>query len=308
MRQSLADLQVFFAEKQRQGESPFVALTSVTDAIERFALWAGNIGALRRPESKMSLDFRLSDAADVRHQIHRQLDEMIDAMTSRSCPSQHADGKLSNAKVTVRRIADGTIPNQNTALDLDELDPSTSSSITEGDTSKDPKTASDEASAMLEIILESIRSLFRIGIIVRKLSPPDRFRRALQAPDSAFLPSFDIEHVEHSHPKTKSAGLATRLGDAIAKRRQFIRYCQNNRLDLGADESLRNVERVSPDSLWVPDELEDGAVTLPSVPTISDPMSNLRLPLLADLCQNQEPFECPICSTLQSFQSESSWR
>ena len=199
----------------------------------------------------------------------------------------------------MRGITNATIPNRNTALDLDELDPSTVSS-------KDPSPTLDEASMMFEIILESIRSLFRIGILLRKSNSRDRFKRALQEPDSAFLSSFDVGYVSQKHPKTNGTGLATRLGDAIAKRRQFIRYCRDHRLHLYTDESLKDFKALAPDSPQV--GFEDDSITVPTVSTISDSTSSLRLPRLADLCQNLEPFECPICCTLQSFTSESAWR
>ncbi len=206
----------------------------------------------------------------------------------------------------------GAVPNRNAALDLDVPD---STDAPEG-----LNTPLDEATIMLQIILESMRSLFRIGVLVQKSSPRDRFKRALKASQMPILASFDIDRVEQKHPKTRSTGLATRLGGAIAKRRQFIMYCRDHRLHLGTDEEDTKVlatatQRVSskattfvpqPDTLQV--EPEHDAVTTLTVSTISDSTSDLQLPRLADLCQNQEPFECPICFTLQSFQSESCWR
>ncbi|KAM0258708.1 hypothetical protein ACHAQJ_003717 [Trichoderma viride] len=41
---------------------------------------------------------------------------------------------------------------------------------------------------------------------------------------------------------------------------------------------------------------------------MADSSSNLTLPRLADVAPTLEPFECPICFTLQSFQREKSWR
>lgn len=83
VRQGLLDLTGYLDEKQQHSKLTSVPLASVTDIIERFALWTGSLGALRRPESKLSLDSRLSDAADIRKHIHCQLDEMVDAIASR---------------------------------------------------------------------------------------------------------------------------------------------------------------------------------------------------------------------------------
>lgn len=38
---------------------------NVINELERFSLWAGNIGALHEPKSPMSLETRLSEASDV---------------------------------------------------------------------------------------------------------------------------------------------------------------------------------------------------------------------------------------------------
>ena len=37
----------------------------INDELDRFSLWMGNIGALHRPESSMSLELRLREANDV---------------------------------------------------------------------------------------------------------------------------------------------------------------------------------------------------------------------------------------------------
>ena len=48
----------------------------VNDELERFSLWMGNIGALHRPESSMSLESRLREANDVLTHILELLDDL----------------------------------------------------------------------------------------------------------------------------------------------------------------------------------------------------------------------------------------
>lgn len=52
----------------------------VRDRLDRFALWAGNLGALQRPESKLSLDSRLAGSKDVRNSICAELRDMLKAV------------------------------------------------------------------------------------------------------------------------------------------------------------------------------------------------------------------------------------
>lgn len=54
--------------------------TAIVDCLERFSLWAGNMGAMHNPLTPLSLDQRLFQAADIRQQIYRQLDEIEEAI------------------------------------------------------------------------------------------------------------------------------------------------------------------------------------------------------------------------------------
>ena len=59
---------------------------AVADALERFLLWAGNLGALRIPTSRLSLDYRLSEAEDLRDYIFRELDDLLETLHDRTSP------------------------------------------------------------------------------------------------------------------------------------------------------------------------------------------------------------------------------
>jgi len=190
----------------------------------------------------------------------------------------------------------------------------------------------DEAHSLIEIINECITSLFRVGILVRKVATRDRFQQALRASNMSFPENFDIDYVRNKHPKISPGHAAARLGSAIAKRRQFIKYCRDHRARLGADDELApsvvpaqeetrtvqmsskastfdhlntNVPNVS-DLATVLDQEEDD-VSVMSVSTTADSFSTLKLPRLADLSTDDGPFECPICFTLQSFKREAAW-
>lgn len=55
------------------------------------------------------------------------------------------------------------------------------------------------------------------------------------------------------------------------------------------------------------DQVGDDAVSLVTASTTSNFEDILRLPSLVDLSPNDQPFKCPICCTLQSFQHEKAW-
>ena len=91
VRQRFLDL-ISLLKAKEQHRTPQVAAMSpamATDALERFTLWAGNLGAMRNPQTTLSLDYRLHtpDAADVRMHILRQLDEIVEAVESSTSKS-----------------------------------------------------------------------------------------------------------------------------------------------------------------------------------------------------------------------------
>lgn len=56
---------------------------SVEDARERFLLWEGNVGALNRPESRLSLEHRLRDLPEALEQIWIYLGELQETLDER---------------------------------------------------------------------------------------------------------------------------------------------------------------------------------------------------------------------------------
>jgi len=104
-----------------------------------------------------------------------------------------------------------------------------------------PPADKDEAHDILDVASECIRSLLRISVLIRKATPRDRFSRAIQttsAKSSPFLDQFDICHVAERYPKLKrneAARLCERLGRAITKRRQFLRYSRQHRSRISGD-------------------------------------------------------------------------
>ncbi|RKU48930.1 hypothetical protein DL546_009144 [Coniochaeta pulveracea] len=271
---------------------------SILDLLDRFQLWAGTLGALQPPSRKLSLDERLLDAADIRGQICDYLDDLVGAVQDLS------------------RIVSGDSPNRNMHGGSDDEE--------EADINETPE---DEAHMMLEVISESLRSLFRIAVLVRQASPQDRFKLALHSAP-AIPDAFDVTLIEHKYTKLtniNSRWLVNRLGSAIAKRRHFLNYRRDhksrrsvghaelstkvgNRTESQSSKATKFVKANYGDlgSLQVQDDEPDDA-TSSVAPTASDTEALLKLPRLLDLSPDGQEFECPICFTLQEFTSEEAW-
>lgn len=282
-------------------------------------LWAGNLGAMRQPSSRLSLDQRLANAPEVHGLICRHLADICEAVDDLS----------------------GTIlagPGSKVKGDSPDDDDDDDTEISDPDMESDEPF--DEASMILEVIAEAISSLFRLGILVRKASPTDRFKRALQMSDTMFNDTFDIGYVREKHPKIRNSHqdwLPTRLGRLISKRRMFIKYSREHKARLEFDEpppgdlperqaaqterqsskaTTFHLDQLPPSALAPPAENEAGpeeedvdeVMSVMSASTMSNTLSVLKLPALADLSADGQFFECPICFTLQRFQREKAWR
>ncbi|UKZ93563.1 uncharacterized protein TrAFT101_008474 [Trichoderma asperellum] len=298
VRQHFLDF-ITLSRESQSSLSPYVSPSAIVDCLERFSLWAGNMGAMRSPQTPLSLDQRLSQAADIGEQINRQLGEIEEAIDDLTNIIRHP------------------ISNRDIAIDQDN----NSSIVGISAIEKTSKGSLDEASINLQIIHECINSLFRLGMLIRKLSPRDRFKQALLNSDLTFPDSFDIDYVKNKYPKIANSPLSIRVGGGIAKRRNFIRYCRDHRSRLGMDETTihnaTDTELLSskattfaplPNFNLTLQEEEFDDFSLVSASTMATSLSNLTLPRLVDLAPTNQPFECPICFTIQSFRHEKSWK
>lgn len=111
-------------------------------------------------------------------------------------------------------------------------------------TSSGPGFETSEFKEIFGTVKDSITSLMQTSIIIRNATPRDRYIKAQSSTKYPFLEDFDIAHVGHKFPKLDSEGqewLKSRLGKAIAQRRQYLKYCREHR-----DKFSPNEERDHP--------------------------------------------------------------
>ncbi|KAK3484811.1 uncharacterized protein B0T23DRAFT_437029 [Neurospora hispaniola] len=147
----------------------------------------------------------------------------------------------------------------------------------------------------------------------------------------------DIDYVRRKHPKLGDGVQSSRMGRAIAMRRLFIRYCRDHKhnlaakdndgedtshLQIGSRRTTTAKQSTKATTVVVKGDLMDtlaGSVDVLgegqeddvshcSDSTTSESLATLKLPRLADLSPKDDPFECPICYTLQQLSSEQAWR
>ncbi|KAH6984297.1 hypothetical protein BKA56DRAFT_614044 [Ilyonectria sp. MPI-CAGE-AT-0026] len=194
-------------------------IASIEDARERFLLWAGNVGALNHPEARLSLEHRLRDLPEVLEQIWKYLGELREALD-----------ELHDL------VSDGSPVDRNYGP-KDYL----AEGEEDGDEGHEPGIADDEyTQELLGVISEYLSTLFRIARIIRTATARDRYDRALQYSNAAFLDQFDLDYVKTRYPKLNDYDvLARRLGRAITDRRKFIKYSRDHGDRLDASESVQ---------------------------------------------------------------------
>lgn len=113
------------------------------------------------------------------------------------------------------------------------------SNILDSDGSENPNASPEEEeepvselSQLLLAVMEAISSLYKLAVATRNPTARDRYAKAASL--APFDASFDVDHVYEEFPYLRSkAWLAERLGKAITKRRELLRYRSQHRHKVG---------------------------------------------------------------------------
>jgi hypothetical protein len=194
---------------------------------------------------------------------------------------------------------------------------------------------------------DRVDSCGRVAALIGKSIARDRYARAETASKEKFDDQYDIAHVKAKFRQVKAPDwLLLRLGRAITKRRQYIKYVREHRSRIDHEPSQpRESSLLPPLSLVDPTQVEaqPRAVTLASrpsqLPTLAttvvsnvqlnveqafeddrsvttanttwfdeDPDQKLSVPPLTDYATLGREFPCSFCPTITKFNSQSSWK
>lgn len=210
-----------------------------------------------------------------------------------------------------------------------------------------------QTSAICAAISDTVTRLFAISRLIGSATTRDRYARAEMSSEPRLNDQYDIAHVEARHGQaangtTAPQWLIVRLGKAITKRREFLRYCRSHRERIASNpeptppqapnnglearercsrgpsgstiESTPHLRQGPPPTvastfdLAAPQPVDNGWDDAYSVSTLattvvgSQSPDDLQVPRLADFSEPGQPFECPYCRTIQRFNAQQSWR
>lgn len=186
--------------------------SAVEDQFTRFQVWAGNLGAFQRLPATASLDYRLRESPRIATQILELLEDLKASAEDGKITLHNRPTQPLRLIVTVRDIIVGERPDRRSEPDLETEDDSVDRDefsdygSAAGNESEDEVADLSEAEEIFESIKDTITSLYRLAVMIRKASPRDRYARAL-ARHNPFLEEFDIAH--DGHNLTSSASTPT---------------------------------------------------------------------------------------------------
>ncbi|RYP18301.1 hypothetical protein DL765_004021 [Monosporascus sp. GIB2] len=280
----------------------------IKDEQSRFKVWSSTVGAHRTGMS--SLDYRLRDASHIKNQVINLLEDLIQLTGDASA------------------IAKGEkIPwDQQETGEVD----------VESDEDSDPDSPDTELGQIAVDIADVVNCLLRLAITIRNPAPHDRYIEA-KSTDASHFEFFDMKHVESKFGDIEP-WLTYRLGKAISRRRQYLRYRQSHHEKLShgvevedepaavqAEESATVCDTVASS---IPSHLKEGAGCEPGkakalTPLIADDGSDagmsqtsyatsmassnrLTIPPLPEEAQ-KGPFQCCFCYMIIVASDRTAW-
>lgn len=286
------------------------------DELGRFRIWSGNIGAHRT--GRGSMDYKLREASHIREGV-------LDL--------------LRNASETLWDIR---------AIVIGETQPWEDRTDSISDESSDDASergATTELSQLLSNLAEINTCLMRLSMAIRNPAPHDQFKES-QKIDFASYDTVDVHYVRDKFPDAATF-LVLRLGKAISRRRQYLRYREEHRnrykrgletlagegdqedqgdgsitlqkrpgTDTSRSENLQStiassIRTVIKDATSVAElraiDEFEDSFSATSYTSSTDSPITVRPPLLPQEGQHGEPFECPLCFRITSAESPKAW-
>ena len=289
---------------QRPGQYDKAVAASIRDSQGRFKVWCGNLGASKTDRS--SLDYRLREAPRTKALVLKLLQDLR---------------KLLEKEFTLV-VEDPTDSEDTETIRIDD----------EGSLSDLGSYSASQVQLIAEDISRTIDLLYRAAVQFSQRSTKDNFSKAADIDVSAFE-QYDHEYISEKYPRAEG-WLVKRIGRALLKRRQYVRYrelhaaklaqppldaiAETNADEAGSDET-RTILSGTTATTFKEEQPEyspaayskDDAASILSATTYSSMVAeSLRMPKPPDGTLDGGPFLCPICHRMHQFsagQARQAW-
>ena len=306
-----------------------IRLEDVQDEFGRFRIWSGNIGAHKT--GKSSLNYRLRDASHIRQRVVSLLEDLNEILQNSRWQALENTRSLTNVRKATAIIMGEQVPwdclssDSDSDSDDDVEDPKANA---DGATTTSAVEDKTELKQLQSSMVETVTCLFRLSMAIRSPAPHDQFMTSKNI-DTSYFEEYDIKHVRQKFPMAEGY-LVNRLGRAISRRRQYLKYreAHHRKLAHGLDIEENIVQDVRtemipqstvasslPTALKEVDHIDltedsgsEACYSEASTATSANGTTNLRTPPLPKEAQNGSPFECPLCFMIISVRGTRSWR
>lgn len=312
---------------------------TVLEELERFGLWARNIGALLPDRSQASLNFRLREDAELFHRTFKMLGRTEESLTEGEKASDvlflHYRGGNTVLTYEAALITSGEKPNELWQV----------GSISDSDSEEGSQVARNEEvmeTSELDELLSALKAtntnLSRMGTVLRNSPSRDDYLKATAR--YTFDPRYDIGHVREKYGSAKGSSewLLERLAKAITIRRKYLKYRQEHHgtlslfWDAGVQGAEVELDEEAEKLITQPKEILSNAkdassrtgsgcidldlryLTLNEANVSITDKDQLAFPSTPSMAfqgvrfEFGEPFLCPYCYTEQSVQDREAWK
>ncbi|KAM0182216.1 hypothetical protein ACHAPF_001103 [Botrytis cinerea] len=271
-----------------------------------FKAWGNSIAAFQNVSIRSSLEFRLKEATDIRQRVLKIL------------------GNLQVSLHEAALIITGREPNDSWTVE------EYSDSDGEEPNSESKKTS--ELQELFQAMTDANTNLLKLSMVIRNSPNRDDYLKA--ASRYRFDASYDIGHVRDKHGSAKRSAdwLIVRLGKAITRRRQYLKYREDHHGKLTRDWDdamiiekedktialtkattfVENTSTAQKDGSDLGSSF--GSQTSYEATVIGESTGRLNVPSHPRMAfedvpfQFGSPFRCPYCFTEQVVNNRSAWK
>lgn len=165
---------------------------------------------------------------------------------------------------------------------------------------------------ILTEVSEVVNCLYRLSMSVRNPTGTQRYIKSAHI-DTSYYERYDLEHVAQKFPAAKE-GLVERLGKAISRRRQYLKYREMHAAKLSQhlddeDTATLRSETTATALIEPSGALEDSrsVASESSYATSAGSVQKARMPSMPKGARAGLPFECPYCRTIEVIKDTQAW-
>ncbi|TAQ87578.1 hypothetical protein B7494_g4087 [Chlorociboria aeruginascens] len=261
-----------------------MGLFKIDDERGPLRIWSGNIGA--HCTGANSLTYRLRDASHLQRRVVEFLEDLNEKLRT-------ASAIVSGQKIPWDDYSDVSSDDGST------FGEETTTSL-ETETGPEAKT---ELQQLMLAITEIISCLMRLSLTIENPAPHDLFT-ALTIFDFSPFEKADIAQVKMKFPLA-APSLAERLGKAIARRRQYLKYRQEHHKK-PQDDDVQQFGKI-PESLTGDWDMDSYSNPSTSIDAKMNNRQELKIPSFPIGVKFNRSFLCPLCFMEISISNSGEW-